>query len=167
MKTYGSRRNDWKTKFRKSIMKFINILRCSWLITAKCIIATLLLLPNTDRLQQLEDYVRGCTWQLTKVKSIYNFHELLFDIGESTLNVWTQRFITVRSDIVRWTNNNYFLCSGLQCVMMKEKTRNGCAVIVSIVASVWFFVIATFPFSILSIIILVSRASLRLSSRLC
>ena len=29
-----------------------------------------LLLPNTDCLQQVEDYVRGCTWQLKEVKTV-------------------------------------------------------------------------------------------------
>jgi hypothetical protein len=33
----------------------------------------LLLIPNTDHLQQVEDYV-NVTWQLTKVKNIYWFH---------------------------------------------------------------------------------------------
>jgi hypothetical protein len=32
-------------------------------------------LPNTDRLQQIEDYVRGCTRQLAKVKTSYKFKE--------------------------------------------------------------------------------------------
>jgi hypothetical protein len=31
----------------------------------------LLLLPNIDHLEQVEDYVSGCTCQLTKVKAIY------------------------------------------------------------------------------------------------
>jgi len=35
-----------------------------------------LILPNTDHLQQVEDYVRGCTWQLKKVKTAYMFHKL-------------------------------------------------------------------------------------------
>jgi len=32
-----------------------------------------LLLSNTDRLQQVEDYVRSCTWQLKKVKLFTGF----------------------------------------------------------------------------------------------
>ena len=36
-----------------------------------------LLLPNTDRLQQVEDYVRGCT--LEKLKIIIRLHKLAFD----------------------------------------------------------------------------------------
>jgi hypothetical protein len=37
-----------------------------------------LLQPNTDCLQQVEDYVRGCTLQFKKVKTIYLFHRLVF-----------------------------------------------------------------------------------------
>jgi hypothetical protein len=48
-------------------------------------ILLLLFLPNTDRLQQIEDYVRGCTRQLAKVKTSYKFHKLVFDKGNSTL----------------------------------------------------------------------------------
>jgi uncharacterized protein (DUF1499 family) len=35
-----------------------------------------LLLPNTDSLQQVEDYVRGCTWRFNKVKR--NTHTLFY-----------------------------------------------------------------------------------------
>ena len=61
----------------------------------KIISEVVLLLPNTDRLQQ--DYVRGCTWQLKKVKTtyIYRFHELVFDWGDNSLgcfNRWTQNY---------------------------------------------------------------------------
>ena len=39
------------------------------------------ILPNTDRLQQgKQDCIRGCTWQLKKVKTIYR---LVFDRGDS------------------------------------------------------------------------------------
>ena len=38
-----------------------------------------LLLPNTDRLQQVEDYVRCCTWQLKTVITINMFHKVVFD----------------------------------------------------------------------------------------
>ena len=34
---------------------------------------------NTDRLQQVDDYVRGCTWQLKKIKTISRFHNLVFE----------------------------------------------------------------------------------------
>jgi len=30
----------------------------------------LIFLPNTDSLQQVEEYVRGCTWWLKKAKTI-------------------------------------------------------------------------------------------------
>ena len=64
-------------------------------IKLKIISEVVLLLPNTDRLQQ--DYVRGCTWQLKKVKTtyIYRFHELVFDWGDNSLgcfNRWTQNY---------------------------------------------------------------------------
>ena len=55
----------------------------------------LLLLPNTDRLQHVEEYVRGCTWQLTKVKTIYMFHELVFDGEDSSLKCFN------------WATNTY------------------------------------------------------------
>jgi len=29
----------------------------------------------------VEDYVRGCTWQLKMVNSIHGFHKLVFDRG--------------------------------------------------------------------------------------
>ena len=45
-----------------------------------------LLLPNTDRLKQFDDYLRGSTWQLKKVKTIYRFHELVFDWENVALN---------------------------------------------------------------------------------
>ena len=34
---------------------------------------------NTDHVQQVDDNVRGCTWQLKKIKTIYRFHKLVFD----------------------------------------------------------------------------------------
>ena len=42
-----------------------------------------LLLPNTDCLQQVEDYVGGYTWQLKRVKTIYRFYKLLFHRRDS------------------------------------------------------------------------------------
>ena len=35
-------------------------------------------LTNTDCLQKVEDYVRSCTWQLKKVKTIYRWLYLLY-----------------------------------------------------------------------------------------
>ena len=40
---------------------------------------------NWARLRLFKDYVRGRTWQLSKVKTIYRFHKLLFDRGDSSL----------------------------------------------------------------------------------
>ena len=60
----------------------------------KCIklqFTVLQLLPKNDCLQYAEYYVRGCTWQLKKVKTIYRFYKLVLDKGESSLecfNVW-------------------------------------------------------------------------------
>ena len=34
-----------------------------------------LIQPNTDNLQQAEDYVRDCTWQLERIKFIYRFQQ--------------------------------------------------------------------------------------------
>lgn len=49
----------------------------------------LLLLSNTDCLQQVEDYVIDCTLQLKKVKTIYIFHELVFIEETAVFNVST------------------------------------------------------------------------------
>jgi hypothetical protein len=35
----------------------------------------LLLLQSTDRLKQVEDDTRGCTWKLENAKIIYRFHK--------------------------------------------------------------------------------------------
>jgi hypothetical protein len=32
-------------------------------------------LPNTDRIPQVEDYVRYCTLQFKNIKTIYKFHK--------------------------------------------------------------------------------------------
>ena len=44
-----------------------------------------LILTNTDRLQRVEDYVKNCTWQLIKIKTIYRFPQLTFDKRDSSL----------------------------------------------------------------------------------
>jgi len=54
-----------------------------------------LLLPNTDCLKQFDDYLRGSTWQLKKVKTIYRFHKLVFDWENEALNVSTEPLQTV------------------------------------------------------------------------
>ena len=51
-------------------------------------IFSLLLLPNTDCLQQVEGYVRGCTRQLKKVN-----HKLVFHRRDTALNVCEYIFI--------------------------------------------------------------------------
>jgi hypothetical protein len=45
---------------------------------------TLLLLQNSDHLQQIDDYVRGCTWQLKIVNITYTFHILVFNRGDTS-----------------------------------------------------------------------------------
>jgi hypothetical protein len=46
-----------------------------------------LLLPNTDCLQKFEDFVRGCTCQLQKIKTIWRHG-----------NVWILLYAKLRSD---------------------------------------------------------------------
>jgi hypothetical protein len=41
----------------------------------------LLLLPNTDRLQQVEDYVTGYTWQWRLILGLYNLFNLTQYMG--------------------------------------------------------------------------------------
>jgi hypothetical protein len=75
-----------------------NILIDCCLMSSESYLCSNLLLPNTDNIQQVKDYDTSCTWQLTKVKTIYRFHKLIFDRGDShleclieetaTLNVW-------------------------------------------------------------------------------
>jgi len=36
-------------------------------------------------LQQVEDYVRSCTWPLKNVKTMYRFNKLVFDRGDRTI----------------------------------------------------------------------------------
>ena len=43
------------------------------------------LLPNTDRLQQVKDYARGCTCQLIKAKTAYRVHKLVLDREDNSL----------------------------------------------------------------------------------
>ena len=47
-------------------------------------------LPNTDRVQPDEDYVRGCTWQLIKVNTIYRFNISVYDRGDSSLECFNR-----------------------------------------------------------------------------
>jgi hypothetical protein len=46
----------------------------------KIISEVVLFLPNTDHIQQVEDYIRGCIWQLKKVKYIYRLLHNIFYI---------------------------------------------------------------------------------------
>ena len=58
---------------------------------------------NTGHLQQVDDYVRGCSRQLKKVKTIYRFHKSLFDRRETAaLNVSTKQFITMNCGSQFW-----------------------------------------------------------------
>jgi hypothetical protein len=54
-----------------------------------------LLLPNTDRLQQGEVYVRGCIWQLPIVKTIYRFK--LFNTSNDKKNYTTIKCLPLTS----------------------------------------------------------------------
>jgi hypothetical protein len=38
----------------------------------------------------VENYIRGCTWQLTKAKTIYMFTKLVFDRGDSNLECFNR-----------------------------------------------------------------------------
>ena len=61
----------------------------------------LLHLLNTDRLHQVEDYFRGCTWQLKKVKTVYRLYighlEAIYEICQ-------------KSDKRLETNLDFFMC---------------------------------------------------------
>ena len=70
----------------------------------------LLLLPNTDRLQQVEDYVRCCTWQLKTVITINMFHKVVCDRGDIRL----QRFNRV-------TQNNCLVAVGCSQISYEGK----------------------------------------------
>jgi hypothetical protein len=45
---------------------------------------------NTDRLKQVDDDVRGCTWYLSRVKAIYMFHRLVLHRRDSSFE-WFNR----------------------------------------------------------------------------
>ena len=45
----------------------------------------ILLLPKTDRLQQVEDYVRGCTWLLKRVENYLQVWQVCF--GKLTIDL--------------------------------------------------------------------------------
>ena len=76
-------------------------------------VALLLLLPNTDRLQQVEDIVGGYTWQLKKINIIYRFHKLVFHRGDSSLECFNwanENYGLWQSDLVRYnTEGKQFL----------------------------------------------------------
>ena len=57
-----------------------------------------LLLPNTDCLQQVEYSVRGCTWQLKNIKTIYRFNKLVFDRVDNSFECFN------------WATHHYGLC---------------------------------------------------------
>ena len=69
-----------------------------------------LLLPNTDRLQQVEDYVRCCTWQLKTVITINMFHKVVCDRGD----IRVQR-------INRVTQNNCLVAVGCSQISYEGK----------------------------------------------
>jgi hypothetical protein len=78
----------------------------------------LLLLPNPDRIQQVDDYVRGCTRQLKKGKIIYSFQKLVYNVylikETSSLNIFnrtTQDTVREKSDsclcwVYQWSMDN-------------------------------------------------------------
>ena len=61
-------------RFTRLFMRiYINIAASSFLVDLQFANLNLgILLPNTDSLQQVEDYVRGCTWKLKNAKTIYS-----------------------------------------------------------------------------------------------
>ena len=78
----------------------------------------LLLLPNPERIRQVDDYVRGCTRQLKKGKIIYSFHKLVYNVylikETSSLNIFnraTQDTVREKSDsclcwVYQWSMDN-------------------------------------------------------------
>ena len=86
----------------------------------------LLLLPNTDHLQQVEDCVRGCTWQLKEVNIFYRFHELVFDRGENILDISNQATRNYR--VWQWVPVRYCTMEkrlSLLSLTMKDNERQG------------------------------------------
>ena len=55
------------------------------------------LLPNVEGLLSVDEYGRGCIWQLKNANTIYIFHKLEFDRGDSSLECFNR------------TNQNYWL----------------------------------------------------------
>ena len=54
---------------------------------------SILLSPTSSKywlLKHVEDYVRGCIWQLKKIKTIYRFHILVFDRDDSNLECFNR-----------------------------------------------------------------------------
>jgi hypothetical protein len=92
----------------------------------------------TDRLQQVKDNKRGCTWQLRKRLKLFTYLVNKCLIEETAaLGVSTERLKTMgcgsrcQSDITRGKNDTclcWVLLGGI------KKTRNACVVIVSRVA---------------------------------
>ena len=70
----------------------INYLKRNW---------RLLLLPNTVHIQQVEDYVKGCEWQLKNVKVIDMFHRLVYDRGYSSLECFNSKLWIVAAEIYK------------------------------------------------------------------
>ena len=72
----------------------------------------LLLLANTDRLQQVKRLCQSYTRQLKKVKTIYSFHKIILIEETAAMNVSTERLITMdygshfQLDIVRRKNDS-------------------------------------------------------------
>jgi hypothetical protein len=47
-------------------------------------------ITTTTAPKQIEDYVSGCQWQYKKVKTIYGFHKLVYEWGESSLECFNR-----------------------------------------------------------------------------
>jgi hypothetical protein len=83
-------------------------------------------IETNDCLQQVEDYVRGHTWQLKKVKTIYRFHKLVFHRRDSSVKCFNWATKTMggssrfQSDIVQGKNVSG-LCWVLQGGIIKDK----------------------------------------------
>ena len=130
--------------------------------------SSFLLLSNTDRLQQVDDYVRGCTWQLKSVKTIFRVNKL--DNGDTNLECFnrsTQNNGLWQPIPVRYCTRkkkDACLCWILHGGIIKDEE---CMFRVCLYGgwSLSCLVIAAFPFDILCIVI--SRESLcQLSSGL-
>jgi hypothetical protein len=54
-------------------------------------------------LQHNGDYVRGCTWQLKKIKSIYTLHKLVLNRGDSSLECCNPVFDFTFRNVILYT----------------------------------------------------------------